>query len=113
MKEKAQKMADVFKALGDPTRLKILKVLMSRKHPFCVGMIAAKVGISQPAVSQHLRVLKNVGILDAHRAGFHVHYIFNPHVLRHHKDLIDELFAAAFKCCSDETCAGCCDKDDQ
>jgi len=108
MKDKTQAMAQVFKALSDPTRLKILKVLMSRRQPFCVGMIAKKIGISQPAVSQHLRILKNVGILEAHREGFHVHYIFDPHALQQYKNLIDELFVSAFKCCHDKKCGGFC-----
>lgn len=112
MKDKTHALAKIFKALSDPTRLKILKVLMSHKHSVCVGMIAQKVGISQPAVSQHLRILKNVGILEAHRAGFHVHYIFDPNILHQHKILIDELFVAAFKCCHDKQCNGCCSGDD-
>lgn len=66
--------AEIFKALGDETRLKILKLLLQSHNNLCVGMIAQKLGISQPAVSQHLKVLKNVGIVDPDREGFHVHY---------------------------------------
>ncbi len=66
--------ADVFKALGDPTRLKILKLIVSRENRVCVGMIAKYLNISQPAVSQHLKVLKIAGIVEALREGFHMHY---------------------------------------
>ncbi len=66
--------AEVFKALGDATRLKILKEIACRRNHVCVMKIAEKVGISQPAVSQHLKTLKNAGIVEADRHGFYVHY---------------------------------------
>jgi ArsR family transcriptional regulator len=67
-------MAEVFKALGDPTRLNIIKLLLSQGGRLCVGMLARKLGISQPAVSQQLKVLKNAGLVEADRMGFHMHY---------------------------------------
>lgn len=66
--------AQVFKALGDGTRLKILKIIAHLGNVVCVGMIADRLNITQPAVSQHLKVLKNAGIVQAQREGFHVHY---------------------------------------
>ena len=99
MKDKTEQMAEVFKALGDPTRLKIVRLLSSKRQIFCVGALAHKLGISQPAVSQHLKVLKNAGILIAHRDGFHVHHAFSPDSLGVHKKLIDEVFKTAFECC--------------
>lgn len=67
-------IAEVFKALGDPTRLKIIKLILLNGNNLCVGMIAHRLDISQPAVSQHLKVLKNAGIVEANRIGFHIHY---------------------------------------
>jgi len=67
-------VAEVFKALSDATRLKIIKLILAKGNNLCVGMIAHKLGISQPAVSQHLKVLKNAGLVEAHRMGFHMHY---------------------------------------
>jgi ArsR family transcriptional regulator len=67
-------IADIFKALSDATRLKIIKLILAKGNNLCVGMIAHKLGISQPAVSQHLKVLKNTGVVEAHRMGFHMHY---------------------------------------
>ena len=66
--------AEVFKALGDPTRLKILKLISAMGNNLCVGIIAQKLNVSQPAVSQHLKILKNAGLVNADRQGFHVHY---------------------------------------
>jgi len=68
------KLATVLKALGDPTRLRILKLLADRSRPLCVGALARSLGISQPAVSQHLRVLRGLQIVESHRMGSHVHY---------------------------------------
>lgn len=66
--------ADIFKALGDPSRLKIIKLILTKGNNLCVGMIANKLGISQPAVSQHLKILKNAGLVESDRMGFHMHY---------------------------------------
>ncbi|MBN1410859.1 MAG: winged helix-turn-helix transcriptional regulator [Spirochaetales bacterium] len=66
--------AEVFKALGDATRLKILKEIAVNGNNLCVMAVAQRLGISQPAVSQHLKVLKNAGLVEAEKQGFHMHY---------------------------------------
>ena len=66
--------ADFYKALGDPTRLKILNLLLSYNNTLCVGMLAQKLEITQSAVSQHLKILKHNGIVESKRMGFQVHY---------------------------------------
>ncbi len=93
MRDEIYKMSEVFKALGDQTRLKIIKLLLA-PDKLCVGMIAKKIGISQPAVSQHLKTLKNAGILDANRQGFHVHYNVNHEMIAEYKHYFDKLFNA-------------------
>jgi len=97
MKEEVKRMAKVFKALGEPTRLKIIKILASEGGYFCVGAMAKRLGISQPAVSQHLKILKDAGILDSKRMGFHVHYFVDAKTLKSYKKQIDELIENAFK----------------
>ena len=74
MNNSINNVADVFKALGDSTRLKIIKLLIATGNNLCVGMLAQKLGISQPAVSQQLKVLKHAGLVEARRQGFHMHY---------------------------------------
>jgi ArsR family transcriptional regulator len=59
--------AEIFKALGDPTRLKILECI--RKGEKCICEIIPYTGKSQPNVSQHLKVLKNAGIVDERKDG--------------------------------------------
>ena len=84
-------MADVFKALGDPTRLEIIDLLTKSKN-LCVGVIAEKTGMSQPAISQHLKVLKNAGILNAQKMGPEVHYTINQEKITQLKNDVDSLF---------------------
>ncbi len=57
----------VFKALADPTRLKILECV--RNGEKCICEIIPYTGKSQPNVSQHLKVLKNAGIVDERKDG--------------------------------------------
>lgn len=66
--------AEIFKAMGDETRLKIIKLITATGNNLCVGMIAQKLGISQPAVSQHLKTLKYAGLITDQRQGLHIHY---------------------------------------
>ena len=76
---KTDEMARFFKALGDPTRIKLLQLLLSGDS-LCVGALAEKLHITQPAVSQHLKVLKNEGIVMGKRMGFFVHYQLNREI---------------------------------
>ena len=64
--------ADVFSQLGDATRLRILWILCHSEE--CVTNIAAAIGMSDPAVSHHLRILKKTGLATSRRIGKEVHY---------------------------------------
>lgn len=54
--------ATTFAALGEPSRLEIVELL--RRRPFSVGDIAEALGIRQPQVSKHLKVLRDAGVVD-------------------------------------------------
>jgi len=58
---------DVFKALADPTRLKILECIKDGEK--CICEIIPYTGKSQPNVSQHLKVMKHAGIIDERKDG--------------------------------------------
>jgi DNA-binding transcriptional ArsR family regulator len=58
---------DVIRALGDPTRRRIFERVAAK--PQAVGELAAGLPVSRPAVSQHLRVLEEAGLVTAERAG--------------------------------------------
>ena len=81
MTNNINKTASFFKSLGDPTRIKILKLLLSGKK-LCVGMIAFNLNITQSAVSQHLKVLKSNGIVDGTRTGFNIHCRVNEDIFK-------------------------------
>jgi ArsR family transcriptional regulator len=58
---------EVFKALADPTRLKILECV--EKGERCICEVIPYTGKSQPCVSQHLKVMKNAGVIDERKDG--------------------------------------------
>lgn len=58
---------DVFKALADPTRLRILECVKNGEK--CICEIIPYTGKSQPNVSQHLKILKNAGLIDDRKDG--------------------------------------------
>jgi ArsR family transcriptional regulator len=62
----------IFKALADPTRARILAELAD--GGLCVGALAYRLGVTHSAVSQHLRILREVGLVDGQRQGYRVHY---------------------------------------
>ena len=71
--------ARVFKALSDETRLRLLTLLADQgpDGALCVGALARRLGVSQSAVSQHLGVLRMVGLVMDQRRGYFVHYKLN------------------------------------
>lgn len=66
----------VLAAITDPTRRHVLESL--RAGPRSVGDIAAGHAVSRPAISQHLRVLSEAGLVRAHKVGRHNYYAIDP-----------------------------------
>lgn len=62
----------LFKALSSEPRLKIVRLL--KEHPQCVNVIAKRLGMTQSAVSQHLRILKEAGLVQGLKRGNWMHY---------------------------------------
>jgi DNA-binding transcriptional ArsR family regulator len=90
LEHETDKQAAVFSALADPTRLKLVKLLCrQRSHEaLCVNALAARLGVTQPAVSQHLRVLKGIGLVNGERRGYHIHYFINRERLESCRELV-------------------------
>ena len=65
-------LARLLKVLGDETRLKIIILLLTKR--FCVKSLAKKLEISEPAVSQHLKLLRNANLVQGEKRGYWVHY---------------------------------------
>ena len=72
------RLVRVFKALADPTRLEILRLLAAQRGPTCVCDVVAHFGLSQPTISHHLRVLREAGLLRASRIGVWSFYEPDP-----------------------------------
>ncbi len=81
--QNTDEQAAVFSALADPTRLRLVKLLQRQRHPdaLCVNALAALLGVTQSAVSQHLRVLRATGLVNGERRGYHIHYFVNQDAL--------------------------------
>src|SRR6266545_4888522 len=74
-------LAELFKCLADPTRVRILAALAENGSQ-CVHEICAELGMSQPAVSHQLRTLRAARLVRGRRAGREIHYaIDDEHVL--------------------------------
>jgi ArsR family transcriptional regulator len=64
----------VMKALSDPNRVKILKMLQHKKDGLCVCEIQTALSMAQPSVSKHLKVLEAAGMVDSRKEGLWVTY---------------------------------------
>jgi DNA-binding transcriptional ArsR family regulator len=93
-----------FDALGDPTRRAIVECLAER--PRAVGEIAEVLPISRPAVSQHLKVLKDAGLVTDRAAGARRVYRLNPAGVAALRDQLDTFWnraLAGFQEAADES----------
>ena len=76
-------LARMFKALGDPVRLRLLSLIASHSGAeACVCDISGTFDLSQPTISHHLKVLRSAGILDSERRGSWVYYRIIPAALQ-------------------------------
>ncbi len=64
----------VMKALSDPNRIRIVKMLQRKGEGMCVCEIQAALGIGQPSASKHLKVLEDAGMVDSRKDGLWVNY---------------------------------------
>jgi ArsR family transcriptional regulator len=74
-------LADIAKALAHPARIKILKILYNRKTCIC-GKIVNELPLAQATVSQHLKELKRIGLIDGEIDGLTVCYCLNRKKLK-------------------------------
>ncbi len=99
--------AELFKTLGDVSRLRIIKILASHEdNTFCVSQIAEMLGITQPAVSQHMGVLKKIGLLNSRQDGIKMFYSLNGQAFREYYGLVEHMFHMAFEKCDPASVRG-------
>ncbi|MFC1982911.1 ArsR/SmtB family transcription factor [Chloroflexota bacterium] len=87
-----EEQAALFSVLADPTRLKLLRMLLQQSEPdaLCVNALAYHLGVTQPAVSQHLKLLKYAGLVKGEKRGYRVHYFVKREALNKVQDLISQ-----------------------
>ena len=98
--ELASPHAEIFKALSDPTRLRLIQLLSQQplgKYAekgcnggafMCVNALAHRLGVTQSAVSQHLRVLRQARLVQGVRHGRFVHYSLDQEGLQRYKTVL-------------------------
>ncbi|MGW0707097.1 ArsR/SmtB family transcription factor [Streptomyces sp. NPDC002643] len=81
--DQATELAKVFKALGDPVRLRLMSMIASRGEggEVCVCELTPAFDLSQPTISHHLKLLRQAGLIDCERRGTWVYYWLRPGVL--------------------------------
>jgi ArsR family transcriptional regulator len=75
---KADELAALYKALGDPTRVQILHILATASEPVCVCDFTAAFELGQPTISHHLATLREAGIVTSFKRGIWAFYRLNP-----------------------------------
>ena len=89
------KIAEIYKVFSDPTRLKILKLLLDNKF-LCVNAITNRLDISQSAVSQHLRILRQVDLVDNQRMACNMHYSLKKEKLTQFNEKVSRILGKEF-----------------
>jgi ArsR family transcriptional regulator, arsenate/arsenite/antimonite-responsive transcriptional repressor len=76
--EEAAATAELFRALGDSSRVKIVNVLATSDEPMCVCELTEPLGLTQPTVSHHLKRLLDAGLVEREQRGRWAYYSLNP-----------------------------------
>jgi DNA-binding transcriptional ArsR family regulator len=84
----------IFKALGHPVRYKIVKFLYD--GPKCVCKLNENIEFSQANLSQHLKVLKEAGILTSEKVGMNIHYRIGSEEIKNIIDSVDKFVISYF-----------------
>lgn len=67
-------IATRLKAMADPTRLRLLDLLVQQPEPLCVCDLTAQFPQNQPTISHHLRILRQAGLIDTEKRGIWAYY---------------------------------------
>jgi predicted transcriptional regulator len=89
--EKQNKIAQMMKALAHPARIAIIQHLVRTQACIC-GDLVGELGLAQATISQHLKELKNVGLIQGNIDGASVCYCIDPKVWKQYKTFFDSFF---------------------
>ncbi|MCK4625937.1 MAG: winged helix-turn-helix transcriptional regulator [Phycisphaerae bacterium] len=83
----ARELARICKVLSVDTRVRIIELLKGRA--LCVGALSARLGVTAGAVSQHLRILRDAGLVTDEKRGYYVHYRLNNKTIAKWKNVTE------------------------
>lgn len=75
------RLASIFKALSDPTRLQMMLILSRNGGQVCVCDFERIFDLGQPTISHHLKILRKAGLLDCDKRGLWAYYVVQPTAL--------------------------------
>ena len=87
-----RELALIFKALAAPARITMIQLL--KRRALCVGALAKSLGVTPGAVSQHLGILKDAGLVEAEKRGYFMHYHVNSKTLDRWKEALEQFLTA-------------------
>ncbi len=91
MPDKPRQLARLMKVLSVETRVRIVQLLKGRA--LCVNALASRLDVTQGAVSQHLRVMRDAGLVIDEKRGYYVHYRLNEKTLAAWREEIEKLLS--------------------
>ena len=94
------KLVQTLKTLADETRLNLVKLLLT--HDLCVGALAKRLAVSEAAVSQHLKQLREAGLVKGEKRGYWTHYTIEKEKLNELAGLLRDL--TELPSCSEGVC---------
>ena len=89
-KSSIRDQVSILKVLASEPRLEIVRLLC--EHPQCVNAIVTRLKMTQPAISQHLRMLREIGLIRAEKRGTWIHYAICPETLKRCGAALSDVF---------------------
>ena len=86
--EEAEATAELFKALGDPARVRLVNLLATASEPVCMCELIEPLGLAQPTVSHHAKKLVEAGLVEREQRGKWAYFSLRP-------DAVEKLAAVA------------------
>ena len=100
------RLARILKVLSVGTRIEILRLLRGRS--LCVNALAARLDVTQGAVSQHLRIMREAGLVIDEKRGYYVHYRLNEKTSAAWREAIAQLLEPESGLCTNTKGASTC-----
>ena len=109
MSDLLEDLSEFFKALGDPTRLKLVRLLMfNDEDKLKVIDLAEKIGVSQPAITQHINVLKELRLIQSNREQNRIYYYVNKKKFNSYRRILNTMLEIPYmKCTFEGKCSEC------